>query len=162
MGWRHWSERQRILSAVVLTALAGLCLRFNWNAGLPRGILGALLFVAATIAWANISTGKNRDEPTPVPPILASSLGDPNEAVQLLSGSGVVVAKELLESAGIPAFVKSSQSSTRYPNWTNPDGFGDLLMVPRSFLPQAREILNSKISDQELAAQAASEPPPED
>ena len=162
MGWRHRSERQRILTAVVLTALGALCLRFSWNAGLPRGILGALLFVAATIAWANISTGKNREEPAFSPSIPAPESGDPDEAVQLLSGSGVVLAKELLKSAGIPAFVKSSHPSTRYLDWTNPDGFGDLLMVPRSFLAEAREILDSKISDGELAAQAESAPPPED
>jgi hypothetical protein len=134
-----------------------LYVAFNLNR-----VLGALLLLAATIAWANISTGKNRDEPTPVPSILASELGDPNEAVQLLSGSGVVVATELLKSAGIPAFLKSSRPSARSRNWSNPDGFGDLLLVPRSFLAQAREILDSKVSDEELAAQAESEPPPED
>jgi hypothetical protein len=162
VGWRHRSERQRILTAVVLTALGALCVAVNRNAGLPTGILGALLLVAATIAWANISTGENRGDPASNPPVPAPQSGDPNEAVQLMAGSGVDVAKELLKSAGIPAFLKSSHRFIQHPNWTNPDRAGDLLMVPRSYLAQAREILNSKISDEDLAAQAGAEPPPED
>ena len=35
-------------------------------------------------------------------------------------------------------------------------------MVPRSFLAQAREILNASVSDADLAAQAEAAPPSED
>jgi hypothetical protein len=61
--------------------------------------------------------------------------------------------RALLESADIPANLENELSST----WT---GIGGLrLMVPASFLEQAKEILEAQISDEDLLAQAeAAEP----
>lgn len=56
--------------------------------------------------------------------------------------------RALLRSADIPAELENELSST----WT---GFGGLrLMVPASFLESAQEILEARISDEELLAQA--------
>ncbi len=74
------------------------------------------------------------------------------------------LAKTLLRSADIPAFLDNEISNT----WTGAGGLR--LMVPRSFAEQAEEVLNAApISDEELAAQAEAaaaaetdDPPEED
>jgi hypothetical protein len=66
----------------------------------------------------------------------------------------------LLKSAGIPAFLKSSKSHIQYPNWTSPGERGDVLMVPHAFLAQAQDLLSSRVSDEDLAAQAEAALPP--
>jgi hypothetical protein len=61
--------------------------------------------------------------------------------------------RALLQSADIPATLENELSS----NWT---GIGGLrLMVPTSFLEQAEEILEARISDEDLLAQAEAADP---
>jgi hypothetical protein len=65
-----------------------------------------------------------------------------SDQVQIAAGDEVETAYLLLKSAGIPASLKSSHRSIQFPNWTNAGETGDLLMVPRSALTQARELLD--------------------
>lgn len=65
-----------------------------------------------------------------------------------LSPTEADLATALLRSANIPANLENEHSS----QWT---GFGGLrLMVPASLLGEAREILESQISDEDLATEA--------
>ena len=58
------------------------------------------------------------------------------------------LAKALLRSADIPAYLENELSST----WT---GLGGLqILVPAAFLEQAKEILDAPVSDEDLIAQA--------
>ncbi len=162
MGSSRPSDRNRIIVAVALTVSGSLCVGFHQNTGAPTGILGGILLLAAVFAWAHTPKAEDDGPPAFSEPMVVSESADPNEAVQILAGSGVNVAQGLLRSAGIPAFLKSSHPSIHYPDWSNPNETGDLLMIPRSYLAQASEILNSRISGPELAAQAETELPPED
>jgi len=68
------------------------------------------------------------------------------------------LARALLESAGIPVFPEPQGSV----NWTGTGGVGKRrLFVAASDVEQAREILDAQVSDEELAAQAEAEAPPE-
>ena len=65
-------------------------------------------------------------------------------------------AHAMLGGAGIPARIAANNTSS----WT---GTGELrLLVPAEMLEEAEAILAGEISDEELAAQAEAEPPPED
>jgi hypothetical protein len=65
-----------------------------------------------------------------------------------VSPEEAALGRALLRSADIPAYLENELTST----WT---GIGGLsLMVPRSVLEDAKEILETRISDDELAAQA--------
>lgn len=74
-----------------------------------------------------------------------------------VSSEEAALGRALLRSAEIPAYLDNELTSA----WT---GIGGLrLMVPSSFLEQATEILETRISDEELAAQAeAADPIDED
>ena len=70
-------------------------------------------------------------------------------AAEFYSAARARVAHALLKSAGIPSFLKGSITAIR-------------LMLPPSFLAQARELLDSQISEEDLIAQAeAASLPPE-
>src|SRR5690349_10605467 len=63
-----------------------------------------------------------------------------------LSQEEAALGRALLRSAGIPAYLENELTST----WT---GIGGLrLRVPRSHVEEAKEILETRISDDELAA----------
>jgi hypothetical protein len=65
-----------------------------------------------------------------------------------VSHEEAALGRALLRSAEIPAYLENELTST----WT---GIGGLrLMVPRSVFEQSKEILETRISDDELAAQA--------
>jgi hypothetical protein len=81
----------------------------------------------------------------------------PNEELVLaetfLSAQDANLGRALLRSADIPAYLENELTSA----WTGAGGLR--LMVPTSFLEQAREILEARVSDEELIAQAeAAEP----
>jgi hypothetical protein len=70
-----------------------------------------------------------------------------------LSAEDAKLGRALLRSAEIPAYLENELTSA----WTGAGGLR--LMVPTSFLEQAKEILNTRISEEELIAQAkAAEP----
>jgi hypothetical protein len=56
--------------------------------------------------------------------------------------------RDLLRAADIPAYLENELTAT----WTGAGGLR--LMVPASFLEQSEEILEARISDEELIAQA--------
>jgi hypothetical protein len=73
-----------------------------------------------------------------------------------VSPEEAALGRALLRSAEIPAYLENELTSA----WT---GIGGLrLMVPRSIFEQAKEILETRISEDELAAQAEAADPIED
>jgi hypothetical protein len=79
-------------------------------------------------------------------PVLLATFTDLHEAQ---------FAQALLESAQIPCSFDDTRSTLRT--------IAELrLMVPASLIEAAREVLETEISDEELAAQAEALPPPED
>jgi hypothetical protein len=72
-----------------------------------------------------------------------------------VSSEEAALGRALLRSAEIPAYLENELTST----WT---GIGGLrLMVPRSRFEEAKQILETRISDDELAAQAEAADPVE-
>jgi hypothetical protein len=71
-------------------------------------------------------------------------VGELVEAAAFPSGQEANLARTLLDSAAIPCFLESERLALD----------GARLLVPTAFLEQAREVLQSEISDEELAAQA--------
>ena len=72
-----------------------------------------------------------------------------------VSSEEAALGRALLRSADIPVYLENELTSS----WT---GIGGLrLMVPRSVFEQAKEILETRISDDELAAQAEAADPVE-
>jgi len=77
-------------------------------------------------------------------------------AAAYLTAEEANLAHDMLASAEIPARLASNNTSA----WT---GTGEIrLMVPADMLAEAETLLSSPISDEELAAQAEAEPPPDD
>ena len=77
-------------------------------------------------------------------------------AATYLSAEEANLAHSMLEGAAIPARLASNNTSA----WT---GTGEVrLLVPAAMLREAETILAEPISDEELAAQAEAEPPPDD
>lgn len=73
-----------------------------------------------------------------------------------VSSEEAALGRALLRSAEVPAYLENELSSA----WT---GIGGLrLMVPRSRFEEAKEILETRISDDELAAQAEAADPIEE
>lgn len=73
-----------------------------------------------------------------------------------ISSEEAALGRALLRSADIPAYLENELTSA----WT---GIGGLrLMVPRSRFEEAKEILETRISDDELAAQAEAADPIEE
>jgi hypothetical protein len=71
------------------------------------------------------------------------------------------LARALLESASIPTFLENEH--TLAANWMLTNVIGGLhLLVPAAVADEAREILRSRVSDQDLAAQAEAAKKPED
>jgi hypothetical protein len=66
------------------------------------------------------------------------------------------LARALLESAGIPAFIRSENISRLNIVYAMHEG-GLNLFVPASAEHEAREILNSRVSEKDLEAQSQSE-----
>jgi len=77
------------------------------------------------------------------------------------SGTEAALANGFLRSEGVPSLLTYRVRGPAY-SWKQPGDAGNLLVVPRSFLSQARQLLESKVSDQELAKQAEAEKPPAD
>src|SRR5579863_6726936 len=73
-------------------------------------------------------------------------------AAEFESSSQALVACGLLRSAGIPAALKRGLPGIIQPNWAHVDDDGLLLMVPESFLPQARALLDSRAEEQDFRA----------
>lgn len=96
------------------------------------------------------------DPPDPPPPgsmVCVASFAYPDEAR---------MARALLESASIPVFLENEHILSLNQWLTNAIG-GLHLMVPAACAEDARQVLDSKVSDQELDAQAEAAPkPPED
>jgi hypothetical protein len=82
--------------------------------------------------------------------------GDLVEAAIFSSSSEADLARALLESAAIPCYLENEFAGKTL---RVSDGFR--LFVPATLLENAREILNSPVSDEELIAQAEAEPAPE-
>jgi len=71
------------------------------------------------------------------------------------------LARALLESAGIPSYLENEH--TLAANWMLINVIGGLrLLVPSVFAEEARDILRSRVSDQDLTAQAEAAPKPPD
>ena len=69
------------------------------------------------------------------------------------------LARALLEAEGIPCYL--ANENTLRINWMSSNLLGGLkLMVPRTFLDQAREVLAARFSDDELAAEAEAQKGP--
>jgi len=77
------------------------------------------------------------------------------EAARFSSSSEADLARALLESAAIPCHLENEFAGKTL---RVSDGFR--LFVPATLLDNAREILNSPVSDEELIAQAEAEPAP--
>jgi hypothetical protein len=93
------------------------------------------------------------------PEVSKASPGAPPEdwalAATYLTAEEANLAHSMLESAEIPARLASNNTSA----WS---GTGEIqLLVPAAMMEEAENILASPISDEELAAQAEAEPPPE-
>jgi hypothetical protein len=82
--------------------------------------------------------------------------GELVEAAIFSSSSEADLARALLESAAIPCYLENEFAGKTL---RVSDGFR--LFVPATLLDNAREILNSPVSDEELIALAEAEPAPE-
>lgn len=65
------------------------------------------------------------------------------------------LAEGLLRSESVPCFLRDENMLRMHWDWTNALG-GLRLVVPAAFAEQAKEILDSRVSRQELEAQAES------
>ncbi len=81
--------------------------------------------------------------------------GELVEAAIFSSSSEADLARALLESAAIPCYLENEFAGKTL---RVSDGFR--LFVPATLVENAREILNSPVSDEELIAQAEAEPAP--
>jgi putative signal transducing protein len=103
------------------------------------------------------SRGLHPDSP-PEPEVQAGEEeGDMVELTKFSSSSEVDLARALLASAAIPSYLENELGGKYLPG---SEGFR--LFVAATSLEDARQVLQSSISDEELAAQAEAEPPPED
>jgi hypothetical protein len=75
-------------------------------------------------------------------------------AAEFDSNPQAMAACGLLRSAGIPAALKRGMPGITQPNWAHVDNDGLLLMVPVSFLPQARALLDSSLPERDFSATA--------
>src|ERR1700722_9743116 len=75
-------------------------------------------------------------------------------AAEFDSSPQALAACGLLRSAGIPAALKRGIPGITQPNWAHVDNDALLLMVPISFLPQARALLDSRVPEQDFNAAA--------
>jgi len=99
--------------------------------------------------------GLRRTSSSP-PAMEARDHGELVEAAIFSSSSEADLARALLESAAIPCYLENEFAGKTL---RASDGFR--LFVPAALLDNAREILNSPVSDEELIAQAEAEPEPE-
>ena len=83
--------------------------------------------------------------------------GDMVELTRFSSSSEIDLARALLASAAIPSWLENELGGKYLPG-----SEGYRLFVAATSLEDARQVLQSSVSDDELAAQAAAEPPPED
>jgi hypothetical protein len=96
--------------------------------------------------------GLRRSSP---PATEAQDYGELVEAAIFSSSSDADLARALLESAAIPCYLENEFAAKTL---RVADGFR--LFVPATLLGTAREILETPVSDEELAAQAEAEPAP--
>jgi Putative prokaryotic signal transducing protein len=99
--------------------------------------------------------GLHRSSSSP-PAMEVQDHGELVEAAMFSSSSEADLARALLESAAIPCYLENEFAGKTL---RVSDGFR--LFVPATLLENAREILNSPVSDEELIAQAEAEPAPE-
>jgi hypothetical protein len=79
---------------------------------------------------------------------------EPVLVAEFVSSPEAQAACGLLRSAGIPSFLKGERPGIVQPNWAHVGDDGLLLMVPASFLAQARELLDSRVSERDIIAAA--------
>jgi hypothetical protein len=143
MSWSDPSDGRRILAAVILIFSGGIMVLSYQGA---TAIVGVPLLSIGIFA---LLRKPNRGMvPAGHAPLLPSSavVGKENDdSIQIMQGGEVGAAYLLLKSAGIPAFLKSSHR----------------LMVPRSSVAQARELLDSRVSEKDLIAAAEAPAQPE-
>lgn len=72
------------------------------------------------------------------------------------------MARSMLDSAGIPAFIENEHIGTIYAGVIQMIDGGLPLLVPASRLEEAREILNTPVSEGSLNEQAEAGAPPQD
>jgi hypothetical protein len=72
------------------------------------------------------------------------------------------MARSMLDSAGIPAFLEHEHMGTMYAGVIQMIDGGLPLLVPASRLEEAREVLNTPISEASLNEQAEAGEPPQD
>ena len=99
--------------------------------------------------------GLRRTSSSP-PATEVQDLGELVEAARFSSSSEADLARALLESAAIPCYLEHEFAGKTL---RVSDGFR--LLVPVSLLESAREVLETPVSDEELAAQAEAAPAPE-
>jgi hypothetical protein len=83
--------------------------------------------------------------------------GELVEVAMFLSSSEADLARALLESAAIPCYFENEFAGKTL----RVSGGGFRLFVPATLLENAREILNSPVSEEELIALAEADPAPE-
>jgi hypothetical protein len=102
------------------------------------------------LAGRGLSLTPAEDKPDPDEPA-----GDAVNMVELATFTSFEegkLARAMLSSAEIPSYLEDLRSSI---------GAAMRLFVASEFLEQAQEILESELSDEELARQAEAEPPPD-
>ena len=97
-----------------------------------------------------------RRSPTSPPATDVQDHGELIEVAIFSSSSEADLARALLESAAIPCYLENEFAGKTL---RMSDGFR--LFVPATLLENAREILNSPVSEDELIAQAEADPAPE-
>jgi putative signal transducing protein len=86
-------------------------------------------------------------------PQAAPSTGDMVEVATFTDVDDARMARDLLKAAEIPCYLENSDLAAG--NWIGKPGMGGFrLSVPPDFVEQAQEVLDTEISDEELAAQA--------
>ncbi len=98
---------------------------------------------------------------TPATPTAPTQKDDLVSIATFIFPDEAKLARALLESASIPAYLENEH--TLAANWMLTNAIGGLhLLVPSALAEEAREVLGSKVSDKDLAAQAEASPKPDD
>jgi tetratricopeptide (TPR) repeat protein len=132
-----------------------ILLRWPWTWLVALALLAYLFLRRQSAKLAEIN--RPRDDEALTPPAVSGE--DQRELVvaeTFVHWHDAKLARALLESANIPAYLADEHSQAA------DGGAGALggmrLFVPAPFLEQARALLHTRVSDQDLAAQAAEDP----
>jgi hypothetical protein len=105
------------------------------------------------VARRGLAAGQTADAPGADSPEAPGESEEMAEVATFTNVDDARMARALLKAAEIPCYLQNDDPAAG--NWMGAPGLGGFrLSVPPSWVEQAREVLDTQISDEELAAQA--------